>query len=726
MLGSSRVDRVDPRRPAGRRWAPLVAGLALLPALTGLGPLAAHAAASASPGQVHALTPARLVDTRIGLGGIPRLGPRQAVDIPVGGHAGVPRGAAGAVLQVTVANGGAVGWLGVVPAGTATPPGVSTVNWAPGQAVTNLTVVPLAGGAVRAYNDAGTVELIVDVMGWVSAAGAGDGSGGMRPLYPARILDTRSGIGGVSGRLGPGQTLTVPVAGHGNVPAAGAAAAVLNLTVTNSDAWSYLTVYPHGATRPNTSNLNFDAGETRAGRAIAGLGGGAVDVYNAFGSTDLVVDVSGWVSDAGGASAGGGDLTLVAPTRIMDTRTGAGQAAPGRPASLQVAGIAGVPAGGVAAVLVNLTAVGATGWGYLAAFASGDALPLASDLNFAGTGAVPNLAVLPVGADGRANLFPSLASADLLVDLVGWFGAAPAAGPPPGAPVITSADAVVPDRIALVWQPPAGTAGQLAGYTIGVSPGGLQWPVDPGHVSATLTGLACGATYTVTVRASNGAGSGPASAASPAVQLVCPAPPPPTSRSLAVPYYHQQHSLDCEAAALQMALAYRGVSTSQDAILGAMGTDARRPYWDSSGLRWGDPYVAFVGDVNGYEGAGYGASSGYGVYFPPVVAAAQAFGGAVAAAGENVPADQVYQAVLDGHPAVVWVAFNWSPHATGSYLAFDGRRVMYGAPYEHAVTVIGVTPDSVEINNPEYGHEWVSRSTFEASYAMFDRMAVIL
>ena len=33
--------------------------------------------------------------------------------------------------------------------------------------------------------------------------------------------------------------------------------------------------------------------------------------------------------------------------------------------------------------------------------------------------------------------------------------------------------------------------------------------------------------------------------------------------------------------------------------------------------RWGDPYKAFVGDVNGYEPD----FTGYGVYYPPIVAA---------------------------------------------------------------------------------------------------------
>ena len=49
-----------------------------------------------------------------------------------------------------------------------------------------------------------------------------------------------------------------------------------------------------------------------------------------------------------------------------------------------------------------------------------------------------------------------------------------------------------------------------------------------------------------------------------------------------------------------------------------------RPQLGSDGYpaRWGDPFMAFVGDVNGYEPD----FTGYGVYYPPIVAAAERYG----------------------------------------------------------------------------------------------------
>ena len=50
----------------------------------------------------------------------------------------------------------------------------------------------------------------------------------------------------------------------------------------------------------------------------------------------------------------------------------------------------------------------------------------------------------------------------------------------------------------------------------------------------------------------------------------------------------------------------------------------------------------------------------------------------------------------------------------------------YAGPGEHAVTVVGVQPTKVLINNPSTGVEWIDKRTFEAVYAIYDHMAVIL
>lgn len=198
--------------------------------------------------------------------------------------------------------------------------------------------------------------------------------------------------------------------------------------------------------------------------------------------------------------------------------------------------------------------------------------------------------------------------------------------------------------------------------------------------------------------------------------------PPPTSRTLSVPQYYQHYALSCEEAALRMALAYEGINVSEDQIFSTMGIDYRQPVRDSTGFHWGDPYAQFVGDPNGSEVN----ETGYGSYNEAIARTASSLGGSVVASGEYVTPSYVYQSVLNGHPVIVWVPFDWTAHGTSMYTAFDGRWVRFGAPYEHAVTVIGVNDGSILVNNPWQGQQWISKSQFEGAYGMFNQMAVVM
>ena len=114
-------------------------------------------------------------------------------------------------------------------------------------------------------------------------------------LAPARILDTRSSLGAPAAKVGPGATLGLQVTGRGGVPASGVSAVALNVTVTNPTAVSHLTAWPAGPARPLASNLNYGPGQTVPNMVVVKVGeGGRVNLYNAGGSTDVVVDVAGW------------------------------------------------------------------------------------------------------------------------------------------------------------------------------------------------------------------------------------------------------------------------------------------------------------------------------------------------------------------------------------------------------------------------------------------------
>jgi hypothetical protein len=108
-------------------------------------------------------------------------------------------------------------------------------------------------------------------------------------MTPTRILDTRNG----GGPLGPSGSRSVQVTGA-VVPAA-ARAVVLNLTVTNTSAASYLTAWPDQSPRPLASDLNWTVGQTVPSLAVVELSSaGKIDLYNAAGTADVIIDVAGW------------------------------------------------------------------------------------------------------------------------------------------------------------------------------------------------------------------------------------------------------------------------------------------------------------------------------------------------------------------------------------------------------------------------------------------------
>src|SRR3954471_12081050 len=143
------------------------------------------------------------------------------------------------------------------------------------------------------------------------------------------------------------------------------------------------------------------------------------------------------VSAVTAATTAPGSLTSLPAARLLDTRSGLGapaaKVAPFSTVSLQVTGRGGVPASGVSAVVLNVTATQPAKSGFVTAYASGSARPVASNLNFVAGQTVPNLVVVPVGADGKVALHNGSAGAvHLLADVAGYhLGTAPAPTPTP-------------------------------------------------------------------------------------------------------------------------------------------------------------------------------------------------------------------------------------------------------------------------------------------------------
>jgi hypothetical protein len=388
-------------------------------------------AAIGDPSTLVPVTPVRIADTRGALGGVP--GPiagDTTIDIQVIGQGGVPAGATSVVLNVTAVEPQAGGFFTVFPTGT-TRPDASNLNFVPGKTVANLVIARIGtGGKVSLYNFGGPAHALFDVTGYFVA---GTAAGRFYPFVPARAFDTRSSprVNGVIAPIGQAGVLNLTLSNE--LPATSHYAAVLvNITATRASAGGYLTVYPTGDVLPTSSNLNFKAGQTVANAVIVKLGptsnnGASITIFNAFGTTDVIVDVLGYFDD-GTAPTGLTTPTafrpLDQPSRVYNTRITPGPFGPTETRFVPVAGAGGAP-GGAIGVVLNATATGATTGSYLSVWPAGLTQPTVSSINWGPGETVPNfvgVAMLSTGGTaGQLAIYNDAGSVDVLVDVTGYF-----------------------------------------------------------------------------------------------------------------------------------------------------------------------------------------------------------------------------------------------------------------------------------------------------------------
>ncbi|RNL57393.1 hypothetical protein D7003_06375 [Arthrobacter oryzae] len=340
----------------------------------------------------------------------------------VAGVNGVPADATAVVLNLTVTGPASesadisFGFVTAHAAGSAKP-NASNLNYAAGQTISNLAVVPVGtGGKVTLSNTSGqgSVSLIADIQGYYQG-GEPASPGAFKSMAPARFLDTRT-----SAKVGPGQSVSFQAGGAGGVPA-DAKAVVMNLTVTEPSKFGFVTAYPAGSDKPNASNLNYAQDETVPNLAVVPVGAdGKVTLTNSStGSVQLIADISGYF--LAGTAEDNGAFEALAPTRFLDTRLSSGPVAGNGTVSFQVAGVHGVPAN-VAGIWVNLTATETGADGFLTGFASGATTPATPNVSYGWTRTTaPNLAYLPVGDDGKVTVEnTSSGSAQVIADVSGY------------------------------------------------------------------------------------------------------------------------------------------------------------------------------------------------------------------------------------------------------------------------------------------------------------------
>ena len=185
-------------------------------------------------------------------------------------------------------------------------------------------------------------------------------------------------------------------------------------------------------------------------------------------------------------------------------------------ATVQVTGQGGVPAVNVAAVVLNVTVVSPQTAGYITVWPFGIGRTTTSNLNFQAGQDIPNTVIVPVGPDGKIQLFNgSAGTVHLLVDVTGYTLAGTADGTAPGPVTAPTVAAVTARSLTLHWTNPIDA--DLTGVVIRRAEGATPPPslndgvfvadVPVPQVAVTDSGLAASTTYSYALFAHDGAGN---------------------------------------------------------------------------------------------------------------------------------------------------------------------------------------------------------------------------
>ena len=222
--------------------------------------------------------------------------------------------------------------------------------------------------------------------------------------------------------VGPGVNLRIPILGERGVPSTGVSAVSLNITASGADATGFITVWPCGSTQPSTANVYFSGPQSVTGEVLAAIDTTGKVCIASSTPAHISVDVNGYFT------AG---LRVTSLQRVVDTRADSAQGLRevakvklARKGVLRVKMtdlvVAGVPATGVGAVVLNITAMNSVRNGYIKAYNCAKR-PKVWNLSFSQNVPASTMAVVPVKSSTGEVCIYSSAETDVLLDVMGWF-----------------------------------------------------------------------------------------------------------------------------------------------------------------------------------------------------------------------------------------------------------------------------------------------------------------
>ena len=376
---------------------------------------------------VEPITPDRVFDSRELADGAPlAAGSFTPIDLSA-----LPEGTTSVIANVTATGAAGQGHLSTCMVGQEHPPSRSFLNYRPGEAIANQTVLDLdlnAHGCIYTHAQA---HVIVDVTAVIAGIDFFEfkSDPSQDPLSPLMIdrhpplfdvdaqpgdrYDTRA-LPAPDGRLTAGETRSVEIAS----PRSGTA--WLTLTAVRPEAAGHLDAFACVDGASETSDLNYAAGDVRAATVTVRVPADGEICVTSSAATDLIIDSV--------ATSSNGELTTPAGARLADTRpdgstvdgvsAGEGVLAAGEVLEVQVAGRGDVAEDARAAQL-NLTIAAPTADGHAVAYPCDADLPLSSTVNFTSGHHAANHSFVELSPTGTVCVW-SLVDTHVVVDVEGF------------------------------------------------------------------------------------------------------------------------------------------------------------------------------------------------------------------------------------------------------------------------------------------------------------------
>ncbi|MFM8380564.1 MAG: CAP domain-containing protein, partial [Actinomycetota bacterium] len=192
----------------------------------------------------------------------------------------LPPEASAVAVNATFVAGAAATKVALGPTGQE-PPTAQQIDLAAGQVLTQAMVVGVSNGSLTVTVGDGPADLILDVTGWFR----GDGTFTIAP--PKRVVETKAKKCGAT--IGPNETRTIRL-----TEAADVRAATVSIRAEGASEPTFMTAWPTGAPRPETSNINLMPGTVSTNLLVLEVGpAGQIDIFNNSGSVEITVDVVG-------------------------------------------------------------------------------------------------------------------------------------------------------------------------------------------------------------------------------------------------------------------------------------------------------------------------------------------------------------------------------------------------------------------------------------------------